>query len=53
MYFFTKFIYNEYIGPYFFIACCSTIFAGELPEDHELKPLTKAIFHGLTSWSVV
>jgi hypothetical protein len=40
--FFTKFIYNEYIGPYFFIARCSTIFASELLEigsyhDH-LKP---------------
>jgi hypothetical protein len=28
--FFTKFAYNEYIGPYFFIARCSTIFANEL-----------------------
>jgi hypothetical protein len=30
--FFTRFTYNEYIGPYFFIARCSTIFASELPE---------------------
>jgi hypothetical protein len=30
--FFTKFIYNEYIGPCFFFARCSTIFASELPE---------------------
>jgi hypothetical protein len=29
--FFTKFTYNEYIGP-FFIARCSTILASELPE---------------------
>ena len=30
--FFTKFIYNEYVGPYFFIARCSTISASELLE---------------------
>jgi hypothetical protein len=35
MYIFTKIIYNKYIGPYFFIARCSTIFASELPEDFE------------------
>jgi hypothetical protein len=29
---FTKYTYNEYIGPYFFIARCSMIFANELPE---------------------
>jgi hypothetical protein len=29
---FTKFTYNEYIGPYFFIARCSTIFVNDLPE---------------------
>jgi hypothetical protein len=34
--FFTKFTYNEYIGPYFFITRCSTIFASELPK---LAPL--------------
>ena len=32
MYISTKFTYNEYIGPYFFIARCSMIFASELPE---------------------
>jgi hypothetical protein len=30
--FITKFTYNEYIGPYFFIAHCSTIFASDLHE---------------------
>jgi hypothetical protein len=32
--FFTKFTYNEYIGP-FFIARCSTIFASEFPELYQ------------------
>jgi hypothetical protein len=29
----TKFTYNEYIGCYFFIACCSTIFAQWSPRE--------------------
>ena len=31
-FFFTKSIYNEYIGPYFSITRCSTIFVSEPPE---------------------
>jgi hypothetical protein len=36
MYIFYVYIYNEYIGPYFFIARCSKIFASDLPEIHIL-----------------
>jgi hypothetical protein len=36
--FFTKFTYNEYIGPYFFIERCSTIFASDLPEPASKSP---------------
>ena len=32
--FFIKFIYNEYIGPSFFITRCSTIFANEPPKAY-------------------
>jgi hypothetical protein len=32
-FFFIKFTYNEYIGPKFFIARYSTIFASDLPES--------------------
>jgi hypothetical protein len=37
MYFFSKFTYNEYIGPYFFIARSSMIFASE--PEHSPNPL--------------
>jgi hypothetical protein len=45
--FFTKFIYNEYIGPYFFIACCSKFFASELFETIE-KELSSHVY--LPTW---
>jgi len=34
MHSFAKFIYNEYIRPYFLMHVVSTIFASDLPEGH-------------------
>jgi hypothetical protein len=39
--FFTKFTYNEYIGPCFFNARCSTIFASDIPEAFALNSILK------------
>ena len=41
--FFAKFIYNEYIRPYFFIAYCLHNFASDLPENLATRKVDRAL----------
>ena len=51
--FFTKFIYNEHIGPYFVIARCSTDFASELPEVELNVMLNSSLTFFLTNIVII
>ena len=51
MYIFTKFTYNEYIGPYFLLHVVLRFFASDLPllplEVREISPLAHHMLHKL------